>query len=147
MPSQLPIATVCALDDIFKTSTSAQTTLPMSATREAASTQLETTAVTAMQATRDVYANQVRVYLRHYLKNLTNISSWNRVSTNSKLWWNYQLDSSLIWLSRFCIYVSDHINKTIFNRGLLKCIKISFQLRGKSTKMRAGHIAPLAIFG
>ena len=71
----MPIAAVCALDVIFKTSMSVQTTLPMSATREAASTQLETTAVTAMQATRDVYANQVRVYLRHYLKNLTNISS------------------------------------------------------------------------
>ena len=45
---------------ILKTSTSVQTTLPMTATREAASTQLEATAVTAIQATREVYAKRVR---------------------------------------------------------------------------------------
>ena len=48
-----------------KTSTSVQTTPPMTATREAVSTQLEATAVIAMKATRDSFATQVRVYLRY----------------------------------------------------------------------------------
>ena len=63
-----------------KTSTSVQTTPPMTATREAVSTQLEATAVTAIQATRDVYVKQVRLCLCQYLKSLALISSWNTCS-------------------------------------------------------------------
>ena len=59
-PSQLSITDVYALADVLKTSTSVQTTPPMTATREAASTQPETTHVTAILATRAVYAKQVR---------------------------------------------------------------------------------------
>ena len=49
---------------ISKISTSVQTTPPMIATREAASTQMEATAVTAIPATRAVYAKQVRSLLQ-----------------------------------------------------------------------------------